>query len=580
MDLFWQEYLFYIVAIFAILVGISTSSLFFAVGKFERRSRTIWRSVGFFFLVLAFLVFIFERKFSVLGTLGLILELIGFFGIYKGVLSQPGLSRLRDIKKAGAKSLNRKKLTKRSKSSNFSQLVNDNKYLIIFVGFVVIFLVIVAIFFKDYLQSALSLSIVFFISTTIFEQIKRYRREKKLSSLDRRHNLYPLIGYVFLFVSGLFLILYRLPELELVFFRKLSLSYSYVWQLSIFFTFVGFVFLAIWAWAFIKIRAFLRVYIVLLFIAVLVSSLGSLVFTTLVFNIVENNNLDLMTRGTQSVQVVLSDKSNNALLVSRIMAEDDDFNFYLQNQDTESLSDLVEEYMTSSGVDIVRVFNSSSEVLVSPSDERDEGRIFYDDSFLAYTLLERRHIVTFDTTPGVLADVTIVRAIYPVIKNNSVIGSVEVGYELDNAFVDFISKKTGLDATVYSTDTRSATTLTTLDGVSRWVGSKESERKVVRNVLEDGDTYSSIVNRLGQIYYSAFQPVRDINGKIIGMISVGTPTNILFENTRQQLINTFLIVTFISLIVAFIGYLVIRSFRSISTAILLLFSKMNLKSKK
>ncbi|MFC1640767.1 cache domain-containing protein, partial [Patescibacteria group bacterium] len=84
---------------------------------------------------------------------------------------------------------------------------------------------------------------------------------------------------------------------------------------------------------------------------------------------------------------------------------------------------------------------------------------------------------------------------------------------------------------------------------------------VVVKVYENGESIRLALDRLGRPYYSAFQPIRDVNGEIIGMVSVGTPTNLLFEDTRQQLITTFLIATLISLLTAFFGYLAIRYFR-------------------
>ncbi len=116
---------------------------------------------------------------------------------------------------------------------------------------------------------------------------------------------------------------------------------------------------------------------------------------------------------------------------------------------------------------------------------------------------------------------------------------------------------------MYSRATRSATTITTSDGASRWVGSQESERAVVETVLERGLPYQSIVDRLGDVYYAAFEPIRDVNGKVIGMVSVGKPTHILFEDTRKQLIVSLLFGLAISVLAAFLGYGVLSYFRKV-----------------
>jgi sensor histidine kinase regulating citrate/malate metabolism len=78
-------------------------------------------------------------------------------------------------------------------------------------------------------------------------------------------------------------------------------------------------------------------------------------------------------------------------------------------------------------------------------------------------------------------------------------------------------------------------------------------------VLNRGGTYATMIDRLGVEYYSAYKPIRDINGEIIGMVSVGVPANLLIESTRQQLVTTFLIVMFLSLLAVLVGYGAVRS---------------------
>jgi sensor histidine kinase regulating citrate/malate metabolism len=77
---------------------------------------------------------------------------------------------------------------------------------------------------------------------------------------------------------------------------------------------------------------------------------------------------------------------------------------------------------------------------------------------------------------------------------------------------------------------------------------------VVESVLKNGMTYSTMTDRLGRVYYSAYKPIRHIDGRIIGMVSVGTVANELFEDTRQQLLTIFLLVTVMALLAAMVAY--------------------------
>ena len=423
-----------------------------------------------------------------------------------------------------------------------------------------IILLIVSIFWKPFVPAFLEATAAFFVALTLPLQIRRYQREQnnpKMSLL----NLYPVLGYAMLFIGMVSLTLFRLPALDIVILRQFTLEYSNVWIYGQLLSFLGLLFLFRWAWTFIRVRPFLRTYIVFLEIAIVVASLGSLVFTTLIFGIVERNNLDLMTQGVKTEDLVLQDRANTALLVARTIGNDNQVLRDIGQHNLEGVRKEIESYISNSNADVIRIYDQQGKILISPSDIREEGQNSQNDNFLNYVLTNHKQYRTFDVHPGVLSSEVMTRALYPILDSKeTTLGVVEVDYVFDNAFVDFLKNKTGLDTTIYAGKKRSATTIYTLDNVSRWVGSEETEQQVIGQVLNEGKIFSSAINLLGRPYYSAFDVIRNVNGDKIGMISVGTPTSALFEQTRQQLITTFLIVMLISLLVALVGYLAIRNF--------------------
>jgi len=545
-QIFLFEYLHFLTASFAILVSVSAAILFLLTFNYEKKLRTAWRAAGFIALAVAFFFFILERKFADFALPGLLLELLGFYSIYKGILAEPKLSHLQ---KEGDRE-SQKKLQEQVKKGFAAIKHQVTAYILVMAIFSIIY-----IFAGPYLAALVIALSLFFIFLTIQNQIHRYLGERS------RQNIYPLAAYLFLFLAGLMQLIYRLPELNIVAIRKLTSTYSISWQLSLLLTFTAFFLLAIWIWNFIKVRPFLRIYVVFLTFALVVSSLGSLVFTTLFFRVVEANNLQLMTQGTQAEYELLQNRANNALFLARTIATNDTFLTSYKKADYFSVEQLTKELLKNSGADTLRVYNSFGEVIASPSDPRDKGRLFNKDNLVAAVISNKQQVKSFDTEASILAPVLVTRAAYPLLEKNQAIGLIEVRYKFDNAFVDALKERTGLDATIYIKEQRSATTIKTLDGVSRWIGSRETEPAVIQNVLEQGKEYGTIVDRLGISYYSAFAPIRNINGEIIGMISLGTPTSLLFEDTRQQLLSSFLITIVISLITALLGYLAINSFR-------------------
>lgn len=584
MDLFWQEYIFYVVSIFSLIVSVSSSILFLYALKKEKKLHTPWRAFGFFLLAVSFFMLIIERIYPAIGILALTLFFVGFYCIYRGVLLEPSLISLARVGTSKTKKTANfdwatlmKSLTSFFRNiyylvaSASQSLVKEARGLgeksiktgqsgaltFTFILAVVIFL-FVYIFFSQFAPATLALLTLVFIVTTIQIQIRRYQSEKKLSAATRNQNLWPLLGYVFLAVSTFFLLLNRLPDLDIVFLFYQTQSFSWAFYLSVIGSMVGFIFLAVWSWNFIKLRVFLRTYVVFLFLTIIISSLGSLVFTLRIFSVVEENNLSLMAQGAQAENYVMTEKADNALFVARTLANDPRVTADFSQVD--QIKAVADEYYTSASLDIMRIYNKFGEVVLSPHDERDIGRLFSDDKMISYVLSEKSQIKTFDQEAGVLAPVIVARGIYPVIINGSIEGAIEAAYRMDTAFVDYSKERTGLDVTIYTDSTRSATTITTQDEVSRWVGTQETDTNVLSDVLQKGELYTTRLDRLGIEYYSAFLPIRNTDGQIIGIVSVGTPTYILFENTRTQLVTTFLIGALISLLVAFVGYIAIRSF--------------------
>ncbi|MFZ6015936.1 MAG: cache domain-containing protein [Patescibacteria group bacterium] len=415
-------------------------------------------------------------------------------------------------------------------------------------------LVLAYLFIGGYFTSILAALSVIFILSTIIIQVERYRGDKS------KENLFPLIGYLFLFVFAIAFAIYRLPTLEILFFRELTLEYSQIWYVMLFASFFGFLFLALWAWNYIKVREFLRTYVLFLAVTIFISCLGSLLFTLFVFNIVEENNLKLMSQGAKTQQLILSERADAALFVARTVANDSYLVDKLSTSKASELSGVAFWYYDTADLDALFVYNEFGEIVASPSDPRDLGKMMNEDDLVAFAIKEKKQIKSFDKMPGVLSPVIIARAVMPIIKDDKVIGAVEARHTFDNAFVDFSKGRTGLDTEIFTKDKRSATTIWTEDGVSRWLGSSIDDQTTYETVLLNGQSYRTIADRLGVTYYSAYEPVRNINGDIIGMVSVGIPSDVLLEETRQELLTTFLALAIISSLIALLGYYTVHIF--------------------
>ncbi|HHY26592.1 MAG TPA: methyl-accepting chemotaxis protein [Desulfitobacterium dehalogenans] len=108
--------------------------------------------------------------------------------------------------------------------------------------------------------------------------------------------------------------------------------------------------------------------------------------------------------------------------------------------------------------------------------------------------------------------------------------------------VDKIGSLTQGTVTVFQGDTRIATNVKKTEG-SRAVGTKVSE-KVAQVVLKNGQKYVGEAEVVGTINQTAYEPIKNSQGEIIGIWYVGvpnTPYDELFNSVRNQILVAILI---------------------------------------
>ena len=88
-----------------------------------------------------------------------------------------------------------------------------------------------------------------------------------------------------------------------------------------------------------------------------------------------------------------------------------------------------------------------------------------------------------------------------------------------DSLVDSLSAICGSKVTIFNGDTRVATTVKDSAG-KRAVGTKASET-VINNVITQGKSFLGEAMVMGEQHYAAYQPIKDVAGKTIGMLFVG-----------------------------------------------------------
>ncbi len=126
-------------------------------------------------------------------------------------------------------------------------------------------------------------------------------------------------------------------------------------------------------------------------------------------------------------------------------------------------------------------------------------------------------------------------------------GDVKINenYEL----VDLIGSLTSDTVTFFQGDKRVSTNVKTAEG-QRAIGTRATE-EVAKTVLNEGKTYIGMAQVVGMWNQTAYEPIKDEQGKIIGMFYVGVPNN-LYDQAVNKFAYGIVIVGLIGVILGII----------------------------
>uniref|UniRef100_I2PYZ5 Methyl-accepting chemotaxis protein n=1 Tax=Desulfovibrio sp. U5L TaxID=596152 RepID=I2PYZ5_9BACT len=154
------------------------------------------------------------------------------------------------------------------------------------------------------------------------------------------------------------------------------------------------------------------------------------------------------------------------------------------------------------------------------------------------------------------------RAGYPVYDGGKIVGTVTAGLNLSssNAFVDEIKKVLGTECTIFYGDTRVATSIER-DG-KRAVGTKMDNPEVLDTVLRKGGRFLKINKILGLDYNTAYWPLTGADGKIAGMLFIGSDRASIAATERTILYSALAASSVVALVVLVVGFFTARGMTS------------------
>ncbi|MDQ2102300.1 methyl-accepting chemotaxis protein [Azospirillum isscasi] len=132
-------------------------------------------------------------------------------------------------------------------------------------------------------------------------------------------------------------------------------------------------------------------------------------------------------------------------------------------------------------------------------------------------------------------------------------------FKLDNAndIVDSVRSVTGGVATIFRGDTRVATNVHNPDG-SRAIGTKLARGPVYAAIFDAKQPFRGEANILGEDYFTAYDPLTDQNGDVIGILFVGLKKSVALRVLDEVVANIIQVAVVITIGVAVVMLLVVR----------------------
>ena len=317
-------------------------------------------------------------------------------------------------------------------------------------------------------------------------------------------------------------------------------TYGPVWWVAQVALFIGGVLLGRWVWQYLTKRLLSQIFIVLVTATVGIYFVSTAGFSLLLLGNTRSQALgDLSTASHVLDYAVNSRKAELQAQAEAAVSRPGIAEAAISSSHLVSIA-AIGDFATSHQISSLIVTDADGRILLRTDDPSRYG-----DSLSGNSLVQRaligREAVSVAVSSGVVApNVTLVTA-QPIRSSTGlIVGSVTVSRAISAAFVDGIKKATGLDSTVYGGDQRSATTLTTADGIHRAVGIRETNQSVIKTVIKQGKSYSGETSYQNRSYLAAYVPLKDVDNNTVGMLLVAKPASALLAAAGRSIELAFL----------------------------------------
>ena len=314
-----------------------------------------------------------------------------------------------------------------------------------------------------------------------------------------------------------------------------------IWTIENVMLAAGAVLLGWWVWQYLTKRLQTQLFIVLTTACLAIFLVTTVSFTFLLMARVQDQAFSSLSTTAKVLDTAIAGQQAQTMAAAEVVAENPTVASAVVAKDHAGLAKLENDFLTSQHQSSLLITNDESQVLLRAEDPSNWGDSVSSDSLVSRALVGKAsHGLA--AAGGALMPRLLMRSVAPIRDGAGVIiGTVTVGFTVDDAFVDGLKQSTGLSSSIYSGNVRVATTLVGTDGRSRAVGVKETNGAITGTVLSQNKTWSGLVTQGGQSYLAVFEPLRDADNSPVGMLFIGQPQVLLLRAAGRSIELTFLI---------------------------------------
>ncbi len=339
---------------------------------------------------------------------------------------------------------------------------------------------------------------------------------------------------------------------------NLVAPFAPLWIIQHLFLLAAMILLGRWVFAYLLKRLQTQLFMIFTSLILVIFLLTTVSFTYLLLKNLENDALSHLTTDVNILDYSIESKKNEILSDTQVTADNPTLKKAINDNDRKALRQIASSLLLAKKESFLVITASNGSVLMRGDDPDRFG-----DSISADPLFKkaanRESASSVVTRDGVLAPTVSLRAAVPILDNDTVIGTVILGTDINNTYVDEVKRATKLDASVYGGNKRSATTFISTDQKSRWIGIAEENSSIKKQVLVDGKPYVGTSNILNTPYLSAFLPLKDTDNVPVGMLFVGREKIEILQTAGKSIELTF-IVSAILLVLSIIPAFLISKF--------------------